>query len=307
MSPTFLHNLLKPDNIAALLLLPIFLGVFLWWWRQAARNDARIESGGLEALADTMRGPVPPAQRALGFDDRERVHTWPYLLRVELVVSLACMTILTVWSICIDAPLEQEADPNRTPNPSKAPWYFVGLQEMLVYFDPWIAGVVLPLLIIVGLAAIPYLDPNPEGSGYYCWKSRRIALSLFWLGFALWLVLIVVGTFFRGPGWNWFWPWETWDPHRHGIGARRDWVDLFGMTDPWLRFIGGGLTILSYYALGGLLWWRLRKTPEGRAMGRGRFFVAAFLALTMGGLVLKMMLRLGLGVQYVWVTPWFSL
>ena len=81
-----------------------------------------------------------------------------------------------VWSITLNAPLEEPANPNLTMNPSKAPWYFLGLQEMLVYFDPWIAGVVMPTLIIVGLMVIPYIDTNPLGSGYYTWKQRKFSI-----------------------------------------------------------------------------------------------------------------------------------
>src|SRR5260370_3672074 len=94
----------------------------------------------------------------------------------------------TAWSIAIDAPLEQPADPNKTPNPSKAPWYFLGLQEMLVYFDPWIAGVVLPSLIIVGLMVIPFIDFNPKRNGYYTLAVRTFAISTFLFCFlVLWV------------------------------------------------------------------------------------------------------------------------
>ena len=96
-------------------------------------------------------------------------------------------------------------------NPAKAPWYFLGLQEMLVYFDPWIAGVIMPTLIIIGLLAIPYIDANPLGNGYYTYKQRRFAIWAFCSGFiGLWVVMIIIGTFIRGPGWMWFWPTETW-------------------------------------------------------------------------------------------------
>ena len=102
-----------------------------------------------------------------------------------------------------------------TPNPSKAPWYFLGLQEMLVYFDPWLAGVVLPGLIIVGLIAIPYIDKNPKGNGYYTFNERKAEITLFLFGFViLWVSLIVLGTFLRGPNWNFFGPFEFWDIHK---------------------------------------------------------------------------------------------
>ena len=82
---------------------------------------------------------------------------------------------LMVWSLTLNAPLEEPSNPNVTMNPAKAPWYFLGLQEMLVYFDPWIAGVIMPTLIIVGLMAVPYIDNNPLGNGYYTYRQRRFA------------------------------------------------------------------------------------------------------------------------------------
>ena len=105
-------------------------------------------------------------KKAIGPGD-DKVHTWPYLVRLEMLVGTAIMAFMTIWSIVVDAPLEEPANPTKTPNPSKAPWYFLGLQEILVYFDPWFAGVVLPALIIVGLMVIPYVDINPKGNGYY--------------------------------------------------------------------------------------------------------------------------------------------
>ncbi len=123
--------------------------------------------------------------------------------------------MLIVWSILLKAPLEQPANRAVTPNPSKAPWYFLGLQEMLVYFDPWLAGVVLPSLIIVGLIAIPYIDKNPKGNGYYTFAERKVEITLFLFGFViLWSSLIVLGTFLRGPNWNFFGPFEYWDTHK---------------------------------------------------------------------------------------------
>src|SRR5437762_9366851 len=106
--------------------------------------------------------------------------------------------VLIVWAVLLRAPLEQPATSAKAPNPSKAPWYFVGLQELLVYFDPWIAGVVLPSLILVGLMAIPYIDKSPQGIGEYNYKDRKFAIWVFSLGTALWFVLIIIGYFFRG-------------------------------------------------------------------------------------------------------------
>lgn len=307
MKTTFWEVVTRPDFLPIVALLPLMAILFAWWLREARRNDAIEARGGLEAVADDMRGGVPDPERSLGFEEPDRVHTWPYLLRVELLASLAVLSGLTVWSIVLDAPLEQLADPNRTPNPSKAPWYFLGLQEMLVYFDAWIAGVVLPVLIIVGLCAIPYLDPNPEGDGYYCWRPRRFALSTFWFGMLLWIVLIVIGTFFRGPGWNWFWPWEVWDPNRYVDATSRNWADLWGIRAPWAASAVGAVTVLGYYALGVAAWWRLRNHPTVEAMGATRFAIVAFLWLTMLALPLKIVLRLAFDVHYVWTTPWFNI
>src|SRR5512141_1545107 len=145
----------------------------------------------------------------------DKVHTWPYLVRLEMLVGTLTMAFVTLWSIVVDAPLEEPANPTKTPNPSKAPWYFLGLQEILVYFDPWIAGVLLPSLIIVGLMIIPYVDVNPRGNGYYTWTERKFAIATFLVGFlGLWIGMITIGVFFRGPGWNLFMPWDYWDPHK---------------------------------------------------------------------------------------------
>ena len=145
-----------------------------------------------------------PLKKATGPGD-DKVHTWPHLVRAEFLCAIVVTLFLLIWALLVDAPLEEPANPARTPNPSKAPWYFLGLQEMLVFFDPWHAGVVLPSLIIVGLMVIPYIDINPRGNGYYCWKDRKWELMTFILGFhILWVSLIIIGTFLRGPGWNWF-------------------------------------------------------------------------------------------------------
>ncbi len=111
-------------------------------------------------------------KKATGPGD-DKVHTWPHLVRAEFLCAIVVTLFLLVWALLVDAPLEEPANPARTPNPSKAPWYFLGLQEMLVFFDPWHAGVVLPSLIIVGLMVLPYIDINPKGTGYYCFKDRK--------------------------------------------------------------------------------------------------------------------------------------
>jgi len=252
----------------------------------------------LPSHADPLRPPPPPADPTAP----ERLATWPYLARIEFLVALAAMIVLTVWSIAIDAPLEEAADANRTPDPSKAPWYFLGLQELLVYFDPWIAGVALPLLIILGLVAIPYIDRNPAGNGYFTVRERPLAIATFLFGFlGLWIIPILIGVFCRGPGWNWYWPWQPWDvaqqPHANNV----DLTDLLGLP----RWSGAAL-VGGWYGLGLLFWIARRHTPGLRRLGGVRYALTAFLMLSMVGIPLKMALRLLFNVKYVWVTEWFN-
>ena len=148
---------------------------------------------------------LPPLEKL----DDEKVLVWPDLVYTELICMIALTALLIFWAIWLQAPLEEPASSVKTPNPSKAPWYFLGLQEMLVYYDPWMAGVVLPSLIIVGLMAIPYIDFNKKGNGYYTINERKFAYIIFQFGFLeLWVTLIVLGTFLRGPNWNFFGPYE---------------------------------------------------------------------------------------------------
>jgi quinol-cytochrome oxidoreductase complex cytochrome b subunit len=142
--------------------------------------------------------------------NEEKVDVWPHLVKREYIGAAGTTIFIMIWSILQNAPLEAIANPNVTTNPSKAPWYFVGLQELLVYFDPWIAGVLLPGLIIVGLIAIPYIDTNPKGVGYYAWKERPFANVMFILGIVMWFTLIFIGNSLRGPNYAWYWPWESW-------------------------------------------------------------------------------------------------
>jgi menaquinol-cytochrome c reductase cytochrome b/c subunit len=133
----------------------------------------------------------------------DRVNVWPHLLIEEFVAMLILTAGLLVFSTFVMAPLRQLANPNLTPNPSKAPWYFLGLQELLRYFHPMIAGITIPTFILVGLAAVPYVDRNPSVKP----GDRKIAISMFTILFCFGATLTIIGCFFRGPGYNWIWPW----------------------------------------------------------------------------------------------------
>lgn len=134
----------------------------------------------------------------------DKVHTWPHLLAVEFVAGLVCTAFLFVFSWVVNAPLLQAADFNKTPNPSKAPWYFLGLQELLTMFHPMIAGVTLPGIGLVALILAPYLDRNPSNKP----EDRKFMYSMMTLFLMFWAVLVIIGSFFRGPGFNFTFPWK---------------------------------------------------------------------------------------------------
>ncbi|MEO2137471.1 MAG: cytochrome C [bacterium] len=249
--------------------------------------------------------------RAKGPGD-DKIHTWPHLVRAEFICFLAVLAFMLVWSLLVDAPLEQPAAPTRTPNPSKAPWYFLGLQEILVFFDPWHAGVVLPSFIIVGLMVLPYIDINPKGNGYFCYADRKWEILTFFGGFhVLWIVLIVVGTFLRGPGWNWFWPWEVWDSHKVVAMSNVDLPYLFGFRDYTLSALFGLAVVGGYFVLGtGLMYWLIVRAKGREFMerwGMARFGLASFLFLNMIAVVIKLIMRMGFNIKYIMVTPWINI
>jgi hypothetical protein len=133
----------------------------------------------------------------------DRVNVWPHLLIEEFIALLILSAGMVLFSTFVNAPLRELADPNLTPNPSKAPWYFLGLQELLRYFHPLVAGITIPTFILVGLAAIPYVDRNPSTKP----GDRKIAITLFTILFMFGATLTIIGSFFRGTGYNWVWPW----------------------------------------------------------------------------------------------------
>jgi len=296
--PYFRLIVTKPDNVPIVGL--IFLLVFFTWFsmREMVLNDRRIAAG---------QGPVEKAES-------DRVWVWPDLVYTELISLIVCSVILIVWSIFLKAPLEQPANPANTPNPSKAPWYFLGLQEMLVYFDPWLAGVVLPSLIIVGLICIPYVDKNPKGNGYYTFAERKAEVTIFLFGFViLWASLIVLGTFLRGPNWNFFGPFEYWDIHKLAALTNVNlseyiWVRGFrtGLPSFWLVREAFGILLLLFYilALPVILARGVFKMYYEK-LGAPRYYVSVFLFLMMMSLPAKMLARWLFNLKYIVAIPEF--
>ncbi len=134
----------------------------------------------------------------------DKVSVWPHLLAIEFVALLAMSAFLFLLSAFVDAPLLEFANFNKQPNPSKAPWYFLGLQELLAYFDPQVAGVIIPGFGLAALAFIPYIDRNPSVRP----SNRKLAISIFTVFFVGAAVLTIFGSFFRGPGFNFTFPWS---------------------------------------------------------------------------------------------------
>jgi hypothetical protein len=287
----------KPDNVPIVML--IFSVGFTTWLglRKAVINDNLIARGEapLEKLED------------------EKVLVWPDLVYTELIAMIVCTLVLVVWAVVLKAPLEPPASTAKIPNPSKAPWYFLGLQEMLVYFDPWMAGVVLPTMIIVGLIAMPYIDYNQKGNGYYTFSQRQFAISMFLFGFVvLWVVLIVLGTFLRGPNWNFFGPFEPWDPHKNvplnNINlSDYFWLYLLGQSvegrNWFIRELPGIILVLAYLILLPPLLAKTIMRGFFVRMGFIRFFVLVTLIQFMASLPIKMVLRWTINLKYIVFIP----
>lgn len=290
------QHLAAGQHPIVLLLFSVFF--FLWLsLRRAAINDEAAERG------------EPPLE---ALHKRETVLVWPDLVMIELICLVALGAILLFWAVVIRAPLEEPASAALTPNPSKAPWYFLGLQEMLVYFDPWYAGVVLPTFIVVGLMVIPYVDRNPRGNGYYTFAERRFAISVYLFGFIIfWIVLITIGTFLRGANWNFFGPYDYWDPHRQVPLMNINISEIFwvkwmrtGMPDHWLIREAPGLVLVAGYVL--VLPLLLIKTvlkPLAKQLGFARLMIVTMLLLFMISMPVKMLGRWLINLKYIVYIP----
>ncbi len=285
-----------PDNIPITIMLVTVGGLSWYSLRRGVENDRRMEQG--KPLLEKEQGT--------------RAMTWPNLVYIEFICLILVTVFLIFWSVGFQAPLEEPANPALTPNPSKAPWYFLGLQEMLVYYDPWLAGVVYPGLIIVGLMGLPYFDPNPKGNGYYTFKERKFAIAVFLFGFVIqWVLLIMLGTFMRGPGWNFFGPFEEWNIHKVVSLTNINLSELF-----WVKLLGIGLpkNILIREGLGmGLVFAYLFGAPLLLAktifknffeqMTFVRYNLMCFLFLMLMSLPIKMILRWTINLKYVVAIP----
>lgn len=291
----------KADNFPIFIM--VFSVAFFTWlsFRQAVVNDRRIAQG------------QPPVEKETS---DKKTYVWPDLVYIEFIATVIGGVLLLVWSLVLHAPLEESATPAWTPNPSKAPWYFLGLQEMLVYYDPWLAGVVFPSLIIVGLMAIPYIDKNPKGSGYYTFSERQWAITPFLFGFfILWVTLIFLGTFLRGPAWNFFGPFEAWDAHKVVVLNNVNlseyvWVKILGIGLPsfWLLRELPGFLLVGFYLVGlpPLLTQNIKILREFlEKLGLVRYGIFINLALLMAALPIKMVLRWVLNLKYIVAIPEF--
>jgi hypothetical protein len=299
--PNFQSVVTKPDNVPISLLI-FTVGFFTWLaFRKAVVNDERLARG------------EPPLEKV----EDDKVLVWPDLVYTELIAMIVGTFVLVVWAVFLKAPLEPPATSAKAPNPSKAPWYFLGLQEMLVYFDPWMAGVVLPTMIIVGLIALPYIDFNQKGNGYYTFNQRKFSVSTFLFGFVvLWVTLIVLGTFLRGPNWNFFGLYESWDPHKvvplNNVNlSDYFWLGIFGkvfaegqgLFGILLRELPGILLVLAYLLLLPPLLAKTILKPFFIRMGFIRFFLLVTLLQFMAALPIKMVLRWTINLKYIVYIP----
>jgi menaquinol-cytochrome c reductase cytochrome b/c subunit len=170
--------------------------------RKAVGNGAGAVPERVQRLLAVVK---PEAIQKVERQPMDRVNVWPHLMAAEFVSLLVVMGLLTFFSVAVDAPLRDLANFNQTPNPSKAPWYFLGLQELLRYFHPQVAGVTIPTVIIISLIAAPFVDRNPSTRP----DDRKLAIVLFSFFVLSFAVLTIIGMFFRGPGFNFIFPWRA--------------------------------------------------------------------------------------------------
>ncbi len=243
--------------------------------------------------------------------------SWPYFIWIVFLSMLLITIMLWGVSILFDAPLEGEAAWAKTPNPAKAPWYFIGLQELLVYFDPWIAGVLLPGQILVGLILIPYVDISPHAQGYFGFKDRKFAVSFFTFGMFLWFSFILIGQFFRGPSWEFYWPYFDYPIGGHSWTYPDQPLKVTTAKLVSMSNTAGISFILAFGAIGMLAPIVLARSAGSfkiatmmkdyiDKLGPIRYFIVQSHVVMTMFIVAKIFLRLVFDIKYVLVTPWFN-
>lgn len=216
------QNALMRFYVLHVTILPVVIGLFLGlhFWR--IRKDGGISGPPVEGEAEEqtlapvktyglmglVKGTTPLVEK----EPEDTEFTFPHLVYKELKLAILIMIALHVLSLLLNAPLEGLADPEHTPNPAKAPWYFLGLQE-LVSYSAFLGGVVAPVLAVIGLILVPYIDRNTIGVGVWFASERKLAITVFSIFVSVAVILTIIGTYFRGPGWHWYWPWQVWPGH----------------------------------------------------------------------------------------------
>ncbi|MCS7236774.1 MAG: hypothetical protein NZ899_00710 [Thermoguttaceae bacterium] len=304
--PEILDGLADSETFAVSVMAVVSL-FFVWYgMKQAVDNDRR-KQAGLAIWESTLADKVP---------------TWPNLVYMELVCILVVLTGIFFWSLWYPAPLEAPANAAWTPNPAKAPWYFVGIQELLVYFDASVAGVVLPGLMILGLILLPYVDNNPRGNGYYTLTERPLAVPLFVFGFVgVWWFLIAVGFFLRGADWAFVGAgagYQLTPVTKAGRGLSEVFWSAVGVRlpiwsqrpdaaivelPPLFRELPGLILLtLSLVGLPILLGQTIFK-KERREIGWKRFYLSAAFFLLMASIPLKMLVYNLAGINFIVAFP----
>ena len=234
-----------------------------------------------------------------GFDTltiKEQDYTVKHLrdsVGIEFIAGLIFTFIIMVWSLFMDAPLKELADPSITPIDERAPWYFIGLQELLIYFDPWLAGVVIPTILLIGLIVVPFIDPNKEtGIGRYALRERIVAVSVFCFGFGMWYILIIIGQFFRGPGRIFYWPWED-------KSVLKD-VPVTELVN--FHIAGGFAFFILYFGIGIVIPQFIFKN-FCKTLGVVRYYIFIVLFLIMLLVPIKIFLRYIFDVKYILSLP----
>lgn len=282
------HLLQQPDALALVALVVLLAATVLVGIVAARRRDAR------------------PAEGPAG--DQEMVTTWPHLLRLELIAGLAALLVVTWWAIALELRPGTPADPTVTPAIAKAPWFFVGVQETLQYFDAWLAGAVLPLVMILGLCALPYLDRNPEGNGRLTLRQRPLALLVVAGLLVMWLLPMVVGQLCRGEHWLLQPAWHPAPVDPPLPPAQQlSLADRLGLGLAASQLLGGAVCVGPYAAL--VLLWRPLSRRHGWIARTGivRYLVAGALLVTALGVAVKVALVATLDLRYLWVSPWFRI